>query len=110
MFLPWPALAQPPQADARPFAARLQHLVGQRNGPVVLAAVHAEGPVLVFTLSGTIGWRAFVPVGRLSQTYLVRSCRLPEVRAYFNGRRLLRLDTVELGRSRWPGLLIGRCP
>ena len=104
-----PLAAQHP-ADARPFAARLQHLVGQRTGPAVLRAVHAEGRVLVFTIDGTIGWRAFVPVARLSQSFLTRYCRQPSVRGYFNGRRLLRIDTVELGRRRWPGQPIARCP
>lgn len=102
--------APPPLADARPYAARLQHMVGQRNGPVVLRSVHAEGQVLVLTLDGGIGWRAFVPVARLSQSQLIRQCQRPEVRGFFNGRRRLRIDTVELGQRRWPGQLIARCP
>ncbi|HTU12841.1 MAG TPA: hypothetical protein VMG08_18265 [Allosphingosinicella sp.] len=108
-----PAIAQrppPPQAGAAPFARRLQHLVGQRQGPVMLAAVHAEGNVLVFTLNGGIGWRAFVPVAALTRAQLARHCQRPEVRGFFNGRRLLRVDTTELGRNRWPGQPVGRCP
>ena len=76
----------------------------------MLRAVHAEGQVLVFTIDGPLGWRAFVPVARLSQSFLIRYCRQPAVRTYFNGRRLLRIDTVELGLRRWRGQPIARCP
>ena len=110
LLLPPAALAQPPQADARPYARALQRLVGQRQGAVMLSAVHAEGHVLVLTVNGAIGWRAFVPVARLSQAQLARYCRQPEVRGFFNGRRLLRIDTTEMGRNRWPGALVSHCP
>ena len=109
-LLPTTALAQPPEADARPFARALQRLVGQRQGPVMLSAVHAEGNVMVLTVNGAIGWRAFVPVERMSQIQLARYCRRPEVRGFFNGRRLLRIDTTEMGRNRWPGALVSHCP
>ncbi len=105
-----PALSQPSAGDARPFAARLQHLVGQRSGPVMVASIHAEGNMLVFTISGGIGWRAFVPVASLTRAQLVRHCARPEVRGFFNGRRLLRVDTTEWGRNRWVGQPVGRCP
>ena len=106
-----PASAQPArQADARPYAARLQHLVGQRSGPAMLASVHAEGNMLVFTVNGGIGWRAFVPIATLTRAQLIRHCQRPEVRGYFNGRRLLRIDTTELGQRRWTGQPIGHCP
>jgi hypothetical protein len=104
-----PAVAQP-QADAAPYARQLQHLVGQREGTLVLGSIHAEGNILVFTINGGIGWRAVVPSERLSRIYLARYCRLPVVRGFFNGRRLLRIDTVELGRNRWRGQLVPRCP
>jgi hypothetical protein len=104
-----PAAAQM-QASAAPYARQLQRIVGQRNGAVVLSGVHAEGNVLVLTVNGGIGWRAFVPIDRMSLIYLARYCRRPEVRGFFNGRRMVRVDTTELGRNRWPGQPVSRCP
>lgn len=97
-------------ADARPFARALQRAVGERANGLTLRAVHAEGNVLVVTVDGAIGWRAFVPIASITRSYLVRACQRAEVRGFFNGRRLLRIDTVELGRNRWPGRPIGGCP
>ncbi len=113
LLLAAPAFAQTPipsRAGAQPFARALQRHVGERHGPVMLRAIHAEGPVLVVTVDGGIGWRAFVPVASLARSYLVRYCRQPEVRGFFNGRRMLRIDTLELGRNRWPGQPVFGCP
>ena len=103
------AIAQP-QTGAQPFARSLQRIVGQRRGLVAVSAVHAEGNLLVITVNGGFGWRAFVPMASLSLSYLARYCRRPEVRGFFNGRRMLRVDTMEMGRNRWPGQPVTRCP
>lgn len=66
--------------------------------------------MLVFTINGGTGWRAFVPIATLTRGQLIRHCQRPEVRGYFNGRRLLRVDTTELGQRRWVGQPIGHCP
>ena len=104
-----PAIAQP-QAGAAPFARQLQHLVGQQRSGVVLRAIRAEGNMLVFTLDGGTGWRAFVPIDAISRDQLAAFCRRPDVRRYFNGRRSVRVDTTEAGRRRWPGRPLSRCP
>jgi hypothetical protein len=105
-----PVAAQQRDSGAAPYARQLQRIVGQRSGPAMLTAVHAEGNMLVLTVNGGIGWRAFVPIARMSQIQLARYCRRPEVRGFFNGRRILRVDTTELGRNRWPGQPVARCP
>lgn len=106
-----PAAAQAlSPADARPFARALQAVVGQQANGLTLRTVHAEGNVLVITVDGGTGWRAFVPVAALTQSQLSHYCRRREVRGFFNGRRLLRVDTVELGRNRWRGRPVTRCP
>jgi hypothetical protein len=108
-----PAMARrplPPQSGAVPFARQLQHLVGQGRRGIVLSAVHAEGNVLVFTVNGGTGWRAFVPIDALSRDQLASFCRWPQVRGFFNGWRTARVDTTELGRHRWPGRPVSRCP
>lgn len=76
----------------------------------MLRAIHAEGNMLVFTIDGGIGWRAFVPIDAVSREQLAAFCRWREVRRYFNGRRTVRVDTTEAGRRRWPGRPLSRCP
>jgi hypothetical protein len=107
-LIAFPTLHRGPP-DAADFARRAQHLVGHKNGPLVIDSVTAQDNVLVITVDGPENWRGGYSSYMLTAPFLDGFCRSSEAKGYFEDGRRLRVDTVEAGRRPIQGGPVSRC-
>jgi hypothetical protein len=94
---------------AAAFAAGLQTFVGLRDGDMTIAAVRAEGNMMIVTLAYPADSR--VGAASNSEGFVQGFCARPEVGPAFFGRELiLRVDTRIGDGEPMPGPAVTACP
>ena len=96
--------------SAADFAREMHYLVGRTHGPVTIRSIEAESDILVFTLDGPAGWRQAMPSYAMTAYFVDRICEDRKAARYFDGRRLLRLDTTDSGAYPIHGAPMDHCP
>lgn len=106
------AQANPEPVSVTPaqFAEAIQTMVGQSyEGGVAIARIHADGPIVVITLDGPVGWRSAASVGSVPNLVIAGFCEDRDFEYFVNGNAM-RVDTMEGGSALRSGPVIRACP